>query len=349
VSIVVEWVTGQGWGAPWGGGGATNPLSAAPGGWLPSSKLVPHRSRTRFAPPLPPPPPHALSVDNLLPDGSRDLVGIVGRARSSALTGGHMAGGLCSIRGALFNGNPENVNYYARVAAKHGVLERGESSIKGVWDQVYGTAPAAGGAAAAAAAAAGGSGGGRRAGGSPASAAVPPQLWDARQKKHVGPFQFQKSPEKGGSGSAGSSSSSSSPPYLSASPEKQWMRSLRSGGGGVWDSSLQTSQRPAPIQQKWGTTSPPGAFGAGGVGGGGASAPQATLLGGRDLGALSALRGGGAAAEPLPVAATPSGTKAGGGGPQGPPVPGMPEQASLLELESWFEDAQALQDVLSRA
>jgi hypothetical protein len=150
------------WGAPvaGGGGGGGEPPPRAPRN------------------PLPPHPASALSVDNILPDGSRDVWGLAARAQSSAITGSHLGRGLSGLREALVLGSPENVSSYARQRAYYGRGARGDTAVGGVWEDVYAQGARGGGSG-------GGGGGGAPAGGAAAMApaepvAAPPSSEPAR-------------------------------------------------------------------------------------------------------------------------------------------------------------------------
>ena len=297
------------------------------GGWLPTSKLVPHVSRTKFAPPLPPPPATSLTLDGILPDGSRDLWGIVSKARSSAITGEHLAGGLASTRSLIFADNPENVNYYARAVKKYGATDRGETSISGLWAQVYGTEP--------------------QAAASPPPPPPPPQRQQQQQQQH------RQQPRPGGMASTKGpwqptatstlllqrAASPSRGPALrregrAQSPEQRWLQSLRGGAEGARGSrkgeqaplSLSPAQHTLPPEAR-GSSSSSSSSARPAAAAAAAAAGVAGELQAGDFRGLSSLRAAAAASSEL----------AGGQGAD-----------RRSELESWFSDAQALQDMLSR-
>ena len=293
------------------GSGSGSGSSGVPGGgWLPTSKLVPHVSRTKFAPPLPPPPATSLTLDGILPDGSRDLWGIVSKARSSAITGEHLAGGLASTRSLIFADNPENVNYYARAVKKYGATDRGETSISGLWAQVYGTEPQA------------------------AASPPPPPQRPGGMASTKGPWQ----PTATSTLLLQRAASPSRGPALrregrAQSPEQRWLQSLRGGAEGARGSregeqaplSLSPAQHTLPPEARGSSSSSSSARPAAAAAA--AAAGVAGELQAGDFRGLSSLRAAAAASSEL----------AGGQGAD-----------RRSELESWFSDAQALQDMLSR-
>ena len=322
VAHVVGAMPQVGWGAvvaEGSGGGAGARLGAgagsAGGGWLPSPKLVPHVSRTRFAPPLPPPPATSLSLDGILPDGSRDLWGIVSRARSAAITGEHLAGGLASTRHAVFAGNPENVNYYARAVARHGVTPSGETSICGVWDQVC--PPAAGAGAGAGAA-------GAAEAGAPRGSPPPPQQQQRRGAPFFPDFAARSaararshSPARAVAAAVAAAAAAA---QRSASPHHQWVHSLR--GSGYSPPVPAAAGSPLHSGSSSGAAAPHSA----------AAAPRRGELMLGDFGALAALQH----------------AKVGSGGSAAPASQQGARGAAKEELEDWFQDAQRLQDLLSK-
>ncbi len=96
--------------------------------------------------PLPPHPANALSVDNILPDGSRDVWGLASRAQHSVITGAHLGRGLAGLREALVLAGPENISSYARQQAYYGKGGKGDAAVSSVWEDVYAQRGAGGGA-----------------------------------------------------------------------------------------------------------------------------------------------------------------------------------------------------------